>query len=133
MKAKRSVILLITAILSTAYFIYLIVYFGGAVGGSTGDVQLGAAIATALVMPHMIVVVLGAIFCWLGYFLRKKAFALVGAILFCVALALFFMYFMFTVPLIILGFIAMPIKVSYAKCRSALSKQQKTQNKNYIF
>ncbi len=105
MKAKRSVILLITAILSTAYFIYLIAYFGNAIGGSTGDEQLGAAIATALVLPHMIVVVLGAIFCWLGYFLRKKGFALVGAILFCVALALFVWYFMFTIPLLVLGFI----------------------------
>ena len=104
---ERSKVLFVCNILATLYAIYLIAYFTGV---NTADVKddaeaLGGAIATALVTPHIIMIVLGAIFGWLGFALKKSWGALVAAILYCVAFVLFFVYFMFTIPLIILGFV----------------------------
>ena len=101
---KRSKVLFVCAVLATIYVVYLITYFAGATTSEDAGEALGGAIATALVMPHMIVMVLGAIFTWLGFGLAKTWGALVGAILYCVGLVLFPIYFIFTIPLIILGF-----------------------------
>ena len=67
--------------------------------------NIGGAIATALVTPHMLVIGLGAMFSWLGFFSKKTWAALVGAILYCVGALLFILYTLYCVPLIILGFI----------------------------
>lgn len=73
MKVRRSKVLLISAILGTLYSLYLISYFGGGIFGSKDGAELaGAAIATALVTPHMILVVLATIFNWVGYFQIKE-------------------------------------------------------------
>ena len=93
------------ALLATAYFIYLIIYFIGANSGTEGAEAVGAGIATALVMPHMAFVLLGLIFNWLGFGLKANWGTLTGSILYCVALVLFPIYFMFVLPSIILGFI----------------------------
>ncbi|MDU1412598.1 MAG: hypothetical protein E6929_07250 [Clostridium sp.] len=105
MKKKRSTVLLISAILGTAYSIYLILYFSGAIGGSEGAEQVGAAIATALVTPHMILVVLATIFNWIGYFINKAGFALTAGILYSVAGVLFIMYIFFVIPSLVLSFV----------------------------
>ncbi|MCI9585042.1 MAG: hypothetical protein HFH45_00155 [Bacilli bacterium] len=102
---KRSKVLFVCAILVTLYIIYLITYFAGATASEDDIEAIGGAIATALVIPHMMVMALGAIFSWLGFGLKKTWGALVGAILYCVGLVLFPLYFMFTIPLIILGFV----------------------------
>ena len=103
---KKSKLLLVAAILGTAYGIYLISYFNGAVSDSTGAEQLGAGIATVLVMPHMATVWLAVIFNWLGFFLNLKWSALVSGILYAVSMFLFFMYFMFVIIEMIFCFIA---------------------------
>ena len=103
---NRIKVLFVCALLATIYVIYLLCYFSGTISnGSTDAETAGSVIATALVTPHMIMTALGALFSWLGFFLRKSWAALVGAILYCVGLVLFFVYFMFSTPLIILGFI----------------------------
>ena len=103
---KRSLLLLITTVLATAYTIYLFVYFGGAVSGSEGAEQVGAAIASALVMPHGIMMGVGAVFGWLGYALKASWGALVAAILYAVGMVLFIAYAMFALPIMVLGFIS---------------------------
>lgn len=60
--------LLISFILSLLYSIYIITYFTGEIGTTNGAQQAGAAIATALVLPHMICMILGTIFNGLGCF-----------------------------------------------------------------
>lgn len=105
MKNKRSKALLISAILGTLYSIYLICYFSGAIGGSEGSEQLGAAMATALVTPHMILVVLATIFNWVGYFANKRGFALTGGILYSVGGVMFLIYILFVVPSLVLSFV----------------------------
>jgi len=103
---KRSLLLLITTAIATAYTVYLFVHFGGAVSGSEGAEQVGAAIASALVMPHGIMMGLGAVFGWIGYGLKAPWGALVAAILYAVGMVLFIAYFMFALPIMVLGFIS---------------------------
>lgn len=105
MKKKHSKALLISAILGTIYSIYIIMYFTGAVGGSEGTEQVGAALATAMVMPHLILVVLATIFNWVAYFTNKRGFALTAGILFSVGAVLFIIYALFVVPSLVLCFV----------------------------
>lgn len=103
---KRSKALLISAIIGTLYAIYLIVYFGGVMSNSGDTAEaVGGAIATALVTPHMALVVLAVIFNWLGYFMNKRGFALTGGILYSVAGVMFIIYILFVVPSIVLSFV----------------------------
>ena len=97
--------LLVSFVLGVLYAIYIVAYFGGAVGGSEGAEQAGAAIATALVTPHMICTVLAVIFNGLGLFMNKRGFALTGAILYAVAIVMFIPYFMFIIIQMILSFV----------------------------
>lgn len=102
---NRSKVLFACALVATIYVIYLISYFGSAMGDMNSAEEIGGAIATALVTPHMIIIGIGAIFSWIGFFLKKAWGALVGAILYCVGALLFMLYLIFVIPLIILGFV----------------------------
>lgn len=102
---NRSKVLFVCALLATLYVVYLICYFGNSMMSSDSAEAIGGAIATALVTPHIVIMGLGAIFSWLGFFLRKSWSALVGAILYCVGSLIFIVYIMFGIPLIILGFV----------------------------
>ena len=73
--------------------------------GTEAAEQLGAGIATVVVMPHLVCTVLAMIFNGLGLFMRKAGFALVGAILYTVALVLFIPYFFFVIIEMILSYI----------------------------
>lgn len=103
---KRSTALWIATIMATAYSIYLMVYFAGVNSNAEGTAEaIGGALATVLVTPHMIMFALGAIFGWLGVFLKASWSALVAAILYTVGMVLFFAYFMFALPIMIVGYI----------------------------
>lgn len=102
---KRSIALAIATISATVYAIYLFVYFIGGVANSEGAEAIGGVIATALVTPHAIMFLIGAIFGWLGVFLKKTWAALTAAILYCVGTLLFLAYAMFGIPILIFGFI----------------------------
>ncbi|MEF9921988.1 MAG: hypothetical protein RR744_03265 [Cellulosilyticaceae bacterium] len=105
MKKKHSKALLISAILGVLYSIYLISYFTGAIGGSEGAEQVGAALATVLVIPHMILVVLAMIFNWVAYFTNKRGFALTSGILYSVGGVMFLIYILFVIPSLVLSFV----------------------------
>ena len=102
---NRSKALIVATVLATAYAIYLMTHFFGGVASNDGAAAVGAALATALVMPHMISFLVGAIFGWISVFTGKTWAALVGAILYAVGTALFLTYFMFGVPILVLGFV----------------------------
>lgn len=104
-KMKKNKCLLVSFILGLLYSIYIIAHFTGAIGSTEGAEQVGVGIATAIVMPHMVVTVLATIFNGLGYFLNKAGFALVGAILYAVAMVLFPLYFLFVILQMILSFV----------------------------
>lgn len=105
-KKKLSKLLLVSLIIGVAYLVYSIVYWTGAAGsGADAAEQIGSGIATALVMPHLICTALAVLFNALGLFMKKRGFALTGAILYTVALVLFPMYFMFVIIEMILSYI----------------------------
>jgi len=106
MKEKKNILLLIALILGGAYLVYSLVYWSGAVGSSTGAKAAGAAIASALVMPHYVCVVVAVVFNALAFFMRKATFALVAGILYAVSMVLFPMYFYFVLVEMILCFVA---------------------------
>ena len=101
----RSKCLLVSNLLAAAYSIYLVCYFFGGTLNASGTEAIGGAIATALVLPHMLMFLLGAIFGWLGYLAKKSWAALVAAILYSVGTLFFLAYAMFGIPLLILGFV----------------------------
>ncbi|WP_291583458.1 hypothetical protein [Clostridium sp. UBA6640] len=70
--------------------------------------------ATALVTPHMVLVVLATIFNWVGYFSNKRGFTLTGGILYSVGGVIFIIYIIFVIPSIILSF------VGYAKLKDII-------------
>ena len=103
---KLSKTLLIAFILGALYIIYSAVYWTGAVGGTEDSMeQLGAGIATAIVMPHLICTFIGVLFNALGLFMKKRGFALTGGILYTVAMVLFPPYFFFVIIQAIFSYI----------------------------
>lgn len=114
---KKSKTLMISGILGLIYAIFLISNFGGAVFGASSDAEaVGGAIATALVTPHMICVVLAVIFNIIGAFYNKSGFALTGGILYAVGGVLFLLYMPFVIPMIVLSF------VGYSKLKKRLTQ-----------
>lgn len=105
-KTKLSKTLLIAFILGIAYILYSITYWTGAVGNTADSAeQLGAGIATVLVMPHLICAFIGVLFNGLGLFIKKRGFALTGGILYTVSMVLFPPYFLFVVIQAVLSYI----------------------------
>jgi hypothetical protein len=106
---NRSKAAFLAALIASAYAIYSIVYWGEAAGSTqtaTDSAEaLGAGLATLLVLPHVIVTVLAALFGVIGFFVRSAGLILTSAILYSVAAALFFVYALFLVPSIVLGFV----------------------------
>lgn len=111
-KNKWNIFLLIAFIIGILYLIYSLFYWSGAAASSDSAAeQVGAGIATILVMPHLIMTALAVLFNALGLFLKKKGFALTGAILYTIAIVLFPVYFMFVIletVLSYIGFATMP-------------------------
>ena len=105
-KKKLSKTLLVSLIIGVLYLIYSAWYWSGAAGSGTNTAeQIGAGLATVLVMPHLVMTALAVIFNALGLFMRKRGFALTGAILYTVALVLFPAYFMFVIVEMILSYV----------------------------
>jgi hypothetical protein len=109
MKKKGRILAILALILGAAYLIYSITYWGGANSGGTDAEQVGAGIATVLVMPHLAITGFAVLFNALGAFMYNRAFVLVAGILYAVAILLFPVYFMFVVVQAVLCFIAFAI------------------------
>ena len=109
MSVKGRVSGLLCMILTVAYAIYIMSYFAKA-----GASDLGGAIATAIVTPHMVCVAVAAVFTVIGFFGKARWGFLVAGILLVVAAVIFLTYAMLVVVQAILAFIAyarMGIKV----------------------
>ena len=98
--AQRSKCLFFAGLIGAIYAAFIVSYFSYASSEDTAGF-----IATALVTPHMVLVVLGAIVLLIGSFAKKTWAALTGSIAMCVGAVLFLMYAAFCLPSIVLGFI----------------------------
>ena len=96
---KRSLLLLIAAILSVSYLISLISFLAS-------DTSAAGALAAALVKPHMVVVALAVVFNLLGWFLKAPWAALVAGILYTISIVLIFNFIIFVLIQLILCLIA---------------------------
>ncbi len=105
---KRNILLAIAMVLGVAYVAYSIVYWGGAATADSGSTasDAGAAIATMLVMPHLVCTLVAVIFNVLAFVMSKRGFALTAGILYAVAMVLFPTYFFFVIIQMILCFVA---------------------------
>ena len=101
MKTKISKLSLLSAAIATLYWVYLMYYF---FGGGTGG--LAGAIAGGIVSPHIFFVLVGVILNWVGTFAKNSWCVLIGAILYCIAALLMFIYAIFLVLPIIFSFVA---------------------------
>ena len=108
---KLNIPLLISLIIGVCYLLYSISYWTGANGSGSDTAELGAALATVMVAPHLVLTGVAVVFNALALFIKKPAFALVAGILYAVAMVFFIMYFMFVIVEIILSF------VGYAQLR----------------
>lgn len=103
---KKSLCLLISAIIGIAYMIYGISYWSNLNATQTdASGAIGAGIATALVIPHMICAAIALIFNILAWAMDHRGFALTAGILYAVSIVLFFAYFMFVIIEMILCFV----------------------------
>lgn len=105
-KKKLSICLLISFFIGIAYSIYSIWYWFIDVPNAEGTAeQIGAALATALVYPHLTCLFLAVIFNAVGVFAKKRRFALTGAILYTVAMVLMPVYAPFVILETILSYV----------------------------
>lgn len=110
---KRSKLVLIGALLATALVIFEIVSYGGLVSQAPASPEtaeevgsaLGTTIGLMLVLPHVVLFALGALFNWLGWGTKVRGFTLAAGILYCVALLLGIQNFYMVLIPIILAFI----------------------------
>lgn len=124
MKKKRSILLLLSAIIGVLYIAYSISYWTGANTGNTGTATvIGAGLATALVFPHLICAGLAVIFNILGWTMNHRGFALTGAILYAVSMLLFPLYFMFVLLEVILSFVGFARLKKINEANSALESK----------
>ena len=122
---KGRIVMLIAALIGTAYLIYLISYFTGSVNNAAEDAEaIGSALATVMVTPHMIFVGIAALMSWLSVFSKLSGFALAAGIVYLVAIIVFPMYFMFVIIEAILSFIG------YARMRKSKKAMAASENNN---
>lgn len=102
---NRSKVLFVSAILGSLYALYLVSYFIGIVSATDGAEQVGSAIATVLVLPHTMLLVLAVIFNWVGFFMNKTWAAITCGVLYSVSGVFFLIYIIFEIPMIVLSFV----------------------------
>ena len=96
---KKSKLLITSAILGVLYSIYIITYFYNSITGSDSYEAIGASIASMLVMPHMLTVLLAAVFSVVAVLTNKQWSGLTAMILYFVSAVLFIPYAVFSIPI----------------------------------
>lgn len=108
MKKKRSLWLLVAAVISTIYAFYIFIYYGGLVSATDGIEHETAVTLAVFIAPHLIITVIGSIFNWASFITNIRALAFVSGILYIVAFIAGIIYLptnLFVVPSTILSFV----------------------------
>lgn len=99
----RSKVVFVSLVLGVAYLIYIASYFFGLSASTEGSEQVGAVLATALVAPHMFILLLAVIFNLISFLGTKKWACITALVLYCVSALVFLAYALFLLPMIILS------------------------------
>lgn len=119
---NRSKVVFTSMVLGAAYLIYVVTYFWGINQNTADSVEaIGSGVATALVMPHMILLLLAVLFNIIAFFGNKKWACITGLVLYCVSAAVFILYAMFEIPMIILS------AVGISKIKKIIESQQQVE------
>ena len=112
---ERSAVVVVFAVLGTAYTAVLAVLWSSAQSALTdlfetdpwlaGLGSVAGGVASIVLLPHFISAVFASVLAVVGFFTRNDGFILAAATLFCVAVAMFFPSGLLLVPVVILGFI----------------------------
>ena len=100
---NRSKTLIISMVLGVAYSIFIMSYFFDVTMNGNGMDFVAGSIASAIVFPHMIASIAGAVFSIVAVLINKRWCALVAFIMYYVASLLFIMYAIFTLPIAIIA------------------------------
>ena len=100
---NRSKTLIISMVLGVAYSIYLMSYFYNITICGSGMDFIAGSIASAMVLPHMLATIAGAVFSVVAVIINKRWSAMVAFIMYYVASLLFIMYAIFTLPIAIIA------------------------------
>ena len=113
-KKKRSVALLIGAIIGTICVAYVYSYMSSASGKISSDAySVGVAIGLSIATPSIVCAAIATVFAWIGWATCTRGFALTAGVLYAVAMALLFAWALFWVLEMILCF------VGYSKMKKA--------------
>jgi len=114
MSHRRSKIALVFAIFGVLYSVGLIVAWSSSQAALTdlfttdpflaGLGTVAGGVASIVLLPHFISSLFGSVLAVVGFFSRNDGLLLAAAILFTVALAMFFLSAVFLLPVVILGF-----------------------------
>lgn len=104
---NHSKMVLVSTILVSLYAIFLLSWFyGGIVNSNSAGEALGGMFATAIVTPHMIAIIVGAVFSAVALFANKNWVAITSCVIVFVSTLLLPLYCIVTIPLGIIGIIA---------------------------
>jgi len=111
---RRSKIALVFAIFGVVYSVGLMVAWSSSQAALTelfttdpflaGLGTVAGGVASIVLLPHFITSVAGSVLALLGFFSRNEGLLLAAAIVFTVALAMFFLSAILLLPVVILGF-----------------------------
>ena len=114
MSQRRSKVALVFAILGVLYSVGLMVAWSSSQAALTelfttdlilaGLGTVAGGVASIVLLPHFITSVAGSVLALVGFFSRNEGLLLAAAILFTVALAMFFLSAILLLPAVILGF-----------------------------
>ncbi|MCR4943146.1 MAG: hypothetical protein K5986_01505 [Clostridium sp.] len=108
MNKKRSVWLLVSALVSTIYVLYLFVYYGNLVTSTDGVLHETAVTLAIFIVPHLILTAIGAVFNWFAFATNMRALALSCGIIYIIGFLAGILYLpinLIVVPSIILSFV----------------------------
>ena len=115
MSGRRSKAALVFAVLSAVYTVALIVVWWSSQSAltelfatdpfSAGLGTVAGGVASIVLLPHFVSAVFGSVLAIVGFLTRNDGLILAAAILFSVAVALFFLSGLLLVPVVILGFV----------------------------
>ena len=115
MSGRRSTVALFFAVLGALYSVVVTILWSRAQSALTelfltdpwlaGFGTVAGGVASVVLLPHYISAVFASVLGVVGFFTRNDGFILAAAILFTVAVAMFFLSALVLLPIVIVGFI----------------------------